>query len=288
MPRSPRPWTVLTIVLALALATPLMASAAGHRRDITHTPRGHQLARESAARFTDQGVPTDPSDLAVIELPDGGVTVLPAHLASSLVVSSQTVDGAQRFSATVDVGGTLTSAAAATSQAAAAPYPLVRESNCFSSMFVRTARFDVCYQISQVINDADGTKDYWAIEQWGTAFESASGLRSAYVSGQRRTGTNTQTWVRWAPVNSITQNCASLFIGVSYPVTVGGTYEVCEKWTLTKSAGGTSPYLKTEWGCNFPFCSLSRDDRAVSYTMMTSLGQGKAPQYTLSYGMDHA
>jgi hypothetical protein len=294
IPRT-RAAAVIAILLISLPGTTSASSPAGSARDITQTARGQQLTAEAAARYTSDGVPTSAADLVVLELADGQPLVAPAALAKDIAISVGT--GAAERSASATVGQQLTrrgsldggrgttapNQTVAPGAAAAAPYWTIRESRCFS-LYVDSARFDNCYRILQLINDGVSSKDYWSLKQWGTAFEDGDGLSSLWLYGSRNGG-SVQTWEDFGPPGNEKQNCTQRWVGIDIILTYGQNYEVCETWTLTKSASNASPWIRNQWNCAGWFCSVFRDTRQIAVIMEVSLVPGAVPRFTIGYGM---
>jgi hypothetical protein len=286
---------LLAVILTRVLSPSGSVAAEPRAIDVSSTARGQRLVAEARDEFAQQGHSYKKSDLRAMQSPDGTITILPAALTDSLVVAAAPrVDGSIQYSTFVNVGLQAANQTVAEDRplaqsavvAAAAAYWSVRETACFRSFYVDSARLDVCYRISKLINDNNTSRSYWALEVGGTAFETDKGLRSAFVSGERTPGSVTQRWeFGWQPASSITRNCTDYFVGVTHIVSIGQTFQVCEKWTMTKSANESSPYLKFEWGCNAFLCQIVKDDRDVAEAYQVSVGQTQTPLFRLGYGM---
>ena len=293
----------LGMLLSIALPTATVAAepaASPDPDDITSTRRGRALAAETAARFTSAyGVPTNASDLTVLEFPDGSFIIAPELLAGGLDALS--TDGVS--SATVEVGATLASETApktapmastrqeeatAGIQAAAAATWSLKEQACLTSLYVDSARLDSCYYIYQLINDGSTTKNFWALRQKGTAFEYGSGLHSAWVSGERTQSTTSQTWVDWGPEQGHDGSCSSVNVGVSYVASLSYTVTGCEKWIIDKTCNSCSPWMKATWDCNCWFGLDAKEgvvSRAIAYQILVSSSQSATPRFRVGYGM---
>ena len=288
-----RPIPIATaLVLLLGASTPGLAAAAkpapSTPSDITSSVRGQELAAETAERFKSYGVPTDASDLEVLQNSNGSIVVAPELLIS--LSSHATSDGAI---VTADVGSQVTSTQVSTEssqqvQAAAAAYWTLRESGCLSSLYVDSARLDSCYYIYQLINDGSTTRNYWALRQKGTAFEYGGGLHWARVTGERTPNTAAQTWVDWAPEQEHTGSCSTVNVGVSYIVSLGYSVTACEHWIFDKSCNGCAPWISNKWDCNCLFGLDAKNgtvSRAIAYQMIVSTTQTATPRFRLGLSM---
>jgi hypothetical protein len=281
--------TALSLILG---SLPILASSAAPSVMLA-TTGDQSLLGQAADRYTSLGVPTRASELTVVRTRDG-LVVGPLRLAKELRTDSAAGVTGRALEASVNVGrglaptvtpndsrvrlSTETSVAAA-----AAPYWTTRESGCFS-LYVDSARFDNCYRIMQVVNDGVSGKNYWALKQWGTAYESGDGLSSLWLKGERNAGT-WQAWEDWGPPGNMTENCTQRWVGVDIIVTAGQNYEVCETWTQTKSGSGSSPWLRDQWNCAGWFCSVNHDTRALAQIMEVSVTPTATPLFRITYGM---
>lgn len=295
---------IVSLAIAAMLAAPSATSAApparGEPSDITATARGRMLAREAAARFIGYGFRADAADLAVHEDARGNVLVAPAWLADT---AATRVGTGGRLSATIDVGGSMAArprsavhrygagrAAAIALAAPPPPYWTTRERACFASIPVDSARFDSCYTIDQLIHDGSTSLNYYTLRHRGTAFESGSGLRSAWLSAERIAGTTAQSWIEWSPDQNYDENCHSVSVSVGFAgVGIGGSFEQCERWNITKSCNGCNVAFQNTWDCDCwfglsapPKSSLSR---AVAYAVLVSVPSGSSPRWRLGIGL---
>jgi hypothetical protein len=284
---------IRAMALSLILGSlPILASSAAPSVILAATGDQSLLA-QAADRYTSLGVPTDASELTVVRTRDGEIVIGPSRLAKELELRTDAAAGSmgQAREASVNVGRGLAPTVqtgespvlALTEATSAAPYWTIRESGCFS-LYVDSARFDNCYRIMQVVNDGVSSKNYWALKQWGTAYESGGGLSSLWLKGERNGGTP-QAWEDWGPVGNLTANCTQRWVGIEVIVTTGQNYEVCETWTQTKSASGSSPWLREQWNCAGWFCSVNQDTRALAQIMEVSVTPTATPLFRITYGM---
>ncbi len=240
---------VTAVLLGLALA-PAGSAAAPDRRDITATRAGREAAADAAQRFERYGIARGASSLRVVALGDGSRVVGPR----SYTIADLTRIGEGGSVASKAVGpdaASLTRVAAA----AAPPYWLERGSDCFSRTYFhdgdvirRTVGWmDTCYQVHKLMNDANGSNDFWDIHAWATfdVTNSGSWAFNAWIHVDRDGGP-TWSWYDWKPRSELSGNCRDYTMSIAYSgAALSFSHDTCETWTPTKyTAPGT---MKVVW-----------------------------------------
>jgi len=246
---------------------------------------GRQAAEESAARFATQGVDVAAESLQVLDLGDAGIVVAPAaatFLSDSTSAATADLANVATYFA---VGGvketTLTVEASGGIQPLAAPYWQLQYNGCFARWYVDSAYVDACYKVYKLINDGVSNKDYWTLQHWAVATETAWGLRSTWINSARNGG-STQSWADWGPRVDYNSNCTTRTVGVSYILVLTSQYVQCEIWDATRGAAAGS--MKQEWRCDcWPWMG-SGTQRALAYAVEVSVPQGGSAAWTLGMG----
>jgi hypothetical protein len=267
---TPRVVPTLFCCAALALATPsgtTGTNAAGE--DVTGTSLGRDLAAQAAGRFTARGISTSPAELVVVKR-GGEYLVLPSNLR--------------------DTGGDAIVASPADRPApgpaafavAATPYWDLNNDACFET--VRVDGFmTTCFHLFKLMNDPNGSYDYWTLHMFGTAVNSLAngyGLESAYVYAYRNSSSATMYWYDWDPGADSSINCSQIQLGVayaSYGLTFGHTQ--CETWDITRWAGYPGRF-KTQWNKGFFYVN---GDREAAFEVLVRVPQGGAPIWNLDW-----
>jgi hypothetical protein len=293
MPRTTKPLTPLLSVVLL-----LSGPAIGQARlpaslpgmDISASERGRDMAVEAAARYRGAGLSISSRNLRVLDLGEAGILIAPADTLdvvtslSGLNGSHPAVSGSFTVGHRLDAPDGVAIAAEGDIRLAAAAYWSRREGDCFSRRWVDSAWIDVCYEISKLINDNDGGRDFFALENWAYIGETEFGLRHAFIHSARPAGTPWQSWYRASPGSDSTGFCRDVSVSVSVlSATIGGTFEACEGWDMTKSANGANASFKNQWQCNCSF--MIGGNRQVAYTITVTVPQGSSPTWSLGWGM---
>lgn len=292
----PRTTKLLTPLLSVVLL--LLGPAIGQARlpaslpgvDISGSERGRDMAVEAAARYQAAGMNISSRNLRVLDLGTAGILIAPADALDVVTSLSGLKGNHPAVSGSFTVGHRLGAregvaiAAAGDIQLAAAAYWSRREGDCFSRRWVDSAWIDVCYEISKLINDNDGGRDFFTLENWAYIGETQFGLRHAFINSVRPAGTPWQNWYRASPGSDSTGFCRDISVSVSVlSAAIGGTFEACEGWDMTKSANGANVSFKNQWQCNCSF--MIGGNRQVAYTITVTVPQGSTPIWSLGWGM---
>lgn len=148
---------------------------------------------------------------------------------------------------------------------------------CLSASYSTFGRFDTCWHIYKLVNESDGTKDYYAYRHFGTAMPTASGsvLTDAWLESWKHTNGPSMAWVDWNPGADVTSGCQSVTVSVS-ALGIGlstSAYTRCETWDITKGVAGGS--FKNDWN------GTVQADRQVIYQTAVSVAQGANPIWGL-------
>jgi len=265
--RRRRRFAVTLLASALLLTGPAISQARPPSslpgNDISASELGRDLAAEASARYRSYGVEAGLNDLKVMDLGDGNILIAPAAAAD--VVATLDADG-PGYEISTTVGHTLDAPEGVAMAAdgdvvlAAAAYWSRRESGCFTRWWVDSAYMDTCYEISKLINDNDGTQDFWGLEHWSTVGETQWGLRDAWINGTRLSGSTWQNWYRWSPGSDLSGGCRNVNVSVTVlSASLGATFQTCETWDMTKSANGSNVSYKQHWKCMCSFMSFRQE-----------------------------
>lgn len=275
--RSIRRHVALACLAGLTVSAAPMAAASSGVTDISATSGGVAAAQAAADRFDRYGVPTEPRALRVVILADGSMMIRPStYMADKLAaLGSGGAITVQSGASVVTPGQTV----------AAAPYWGLQASQCFSRTYVYGGDpsqylgwMDACYHMHKVINDGDGSWDYFSIHAFATvdAVNSAAYTDDATVHVYRNSGP-TFYWFDWSPRGDISGNCGIQSFGVSYGgVGLSYGHTVCEWWRLTKGAAGGN--LKVMWD------GWTQGAREVALMSAIKVANGGWPVWTISWG----
>jgi hypothetical protein len=237
--------TFASIVALSALLVPSAGAAGREPGDITTTERGATLAGEAAERYTRYGVATNRSSLRVVRLADRSEVIGPSSYSAADLAALGT-DGAIAIRAS-DSG-------IETISATAAPYWSLKFSDCFTRTYYYGGQpteqlgwMDTCYHMHKVVNDGDGTWDYWDLHGFATvdATHKYAYTDDAYVHVYRCCGP-TMYWFDWQPRGDRSGNCGTQTLSISYAgAGLSFGHSVCEWWLLTKYAAAGA--IKVTW-----------------------------------------
>ena len=258
--------------------------------DISGSERGRTMAVEAAARYQRAGIDRSSRGLRVLDLGEAGILIAPADALSVVTSLSGLKRDHPAVSGSFTVGHHMAApeavaiAAEGDIRLAAAAYWSRREGDCFSRRWVDSAWIDVCYEVSKLINDNDVGRDFFTLENWAYIGETQFGLRHAFINSVRPAGTPWQRWYRASPGSDSTGFCRDVSVSVSVlSAAIGGTFEACEGWDMTKSANGANVSFKNQWQCNCSF--MIGGNRQVAYTITVTVPQGSSPIWSLGWGM---
>lgn len=249
-------------------------------------PQSRRASELAASLFAHEGVTVDLEDLHTCATPDGWI-VAPKWIepsAGSTAESDVPSGRAVQYVLSVPVGERIQRLSGPDSPArneptAVSPYWLERESSCFAWIRNGSAYLAPCYYIHQLMNDGDGTRDYFALKFRAT---SGGGRRwDAWLESIRPSSSARQYWYDWAPGGDVTSNCQNVSLG--FPVLgviATMTSTRCERWdmTLWEDPG----HFRNKWNCD---CWFGIDaDREVAFQIAVKMNQGTTPRWTLSAG----
>lgn len=245
----------------------------------------------AVGRYEDLGVEVDAKDLRVFE-----VTTREGTLVERLIIGAD-VDlldiGAGQL--TVEVPQASVSPPAIDSGTVlramrdGGPYWKMTGSDCQSVMHYDGVYMDSCYKEYLLLNEPDSSRNYYALEYYGTAGPdpSASPPRSLRQAGLAIESQDSRAlWHDWDPRSDTTGGCSNYTIGVSaFGASVSSTHTRCETWDITKPAAATAPFWNMYENFDWPGTLA---DREVALWEAVTVPQGNTPHagWYLSRGLD--
>ena len=262
-----------TIAVGVALVALVNSVAPTHAAptrttfvEITGTADGARLALEGAARISADGVPTDPSAVHVWELGPGEYLVATDLPVNFKTTRTETADGLIRTEVRYDVEADAASNVAASSLqrariqlaakdagsvvATSGPYWSWLSQYCFARLSNGLGWLDTCYVIHKLVGETDSTRDYYQLEQYGTAgaWQFGGKIYDAWVAAQKAAGSSTMSWIDWNPRSNINHSCFSISVSVAaLGVSISSPAILCEQWIITKWA--EAGHFKLQWSC---------------------------------------
>jgi hypothetical protein len=277
------------VMVPLLLTGPVapVAAAGGEPQDVSLTSTGKALAAKAAQRFTLMGFATSTEKLRVWSLEPGEYLIagrMPANFTSSVTLGP---DGRVEMSASYTTPTVLDAVATSGMQVApeaveSAPYWGTVNWDCFARDSNTWGWFDTCYKTSKLYGETD-SRDYWTLEQYGTAGASIFGkIYSASLSASRNGSGSTMSWLDWKPRSTVTGSCVWKGLTVSaLGVSLDSGGILCEKWVPTKYADAGHFANKWDCGCIWPFGQPYPNEREVDLMQTQAIPQGGWPVWNL-------
>lgn len=279
------------MVLAACLVPTAAVNADGPNvTDISGTSRGRQAVADAGRLFAAQGVTIGTDRLRVHQI-EQDLIVVP----DTVTLSSATVARVRRGDRTalenvvqLLVGSGAASpdeaiTASAGALLAAAPYWQEKERGCFAWLRKGGSFMAPCYYIHKLVNDGDGSRDYYTLKYKATVGTDrfGSGNYDAWIESIRTSGSYRQYWYDWEPGADVSGNCGET--SLSFAVKgVMATFSAtrCERWdmTLWQDAG----HFRNKWNCD---CWIPvAQDRQVAFQIGVATDQSRTPLWTVSAG----
>jgi hypothetical protein len=151
--------------------------------------------------------------------------------------------------------------------------------NCWSRKQNNTAWFDPCYKWFHRTDDGNGSRDTYALTQYGTGkSKSVWDLNSLEVRSWREKNTPDQQWDDWSPrSDQDIGHCQTTTVGVD----VNGAYieqsaNICDAWDIDKGQAAAS-FANTWRG------SANRHERDTASFIATNVPNGYVPHDLVRY-----
>lgn len=273
---------VATVGFAAALVAPTAVLAAGPTdhvrgtgvRDITATALGQSIAGRAAEHRIRLGAPHQ--KLKVYQ-DASGYTVVPDGTPIAAVASTD--DNGQPVIAYAPVVMAAADSTGGSDSLTTSPSWSFVTSNCYARISDSWSWMDHCTQIYHLLNDGDGTREYYALQHYATAAGNwpwslwwGKISSSPIVTGNY----GAQTWVDWSPKSDYSGNCRdvtlnvnAVFVGLSY------TAQECEQWHLTKANPAVNYTLQGDWHVAY------NNARELAYENAVWVAQGKSVAWTV-------
>lgn len=272
-----RPLAVFSaLIISGNIVAPALAASPPSRSDyddITGSPIGQELVGEATARRIRLGAPNQP--LRVLR-DQAGYLVVPTSTEVASV--SMTNDSGQIVVGYAPVV-TATSDAALAPTVALSQYWAQASSNCYSRISDTWSWMDHCTRVLQLMNDGDGSKDYFALQHWATASGNWPwSLWSGKISSSPIVSGNygAQSWVDWSPRSDYTGSCRTIGLSVTaLGIGLSMSTDQCESYHFTKDNPAVNYSLQGNWYV------ASNTNRALAYEIAVSVLQGKTVAWTV-------
>jgi hypothetical protein len=147
--------------------------------------------------------------------------------------------------------------------------------------------FDACYKMWKMINDNVAGKEYWRLDWKGTMFTGPGRtLDWGWLTADQDAGP-AQTFVDWSPTGDETGACNVETLSVEVlGAGAAWNYQRCEKWDISKSAGGAMGWFKNQWSWG-AFPPQLETDRGVALEI-ANFGNNGQITYGISWNFaDH-
>lgn len=253
--------------------------------EITQSPQGRAALTSSLARLEAIAPGQRLADYKVyaingndedVLIAPSGVEVTSATIAlnpdgSATLAASAVVKAAQRPKGSVENGRAPLSSSFVSYWDWAGNY-------CFSRSSTDFGYFDTCWYINQLMNDPNGSADYYSFYQYGTAGPTGGGiLTDAWLESGKHASSSTMSWVDWSPKSDTSGSCTTGYtVSVSaFGVGLSASHTRCETWDITKGSAAGS--FKNDWGTN------ATGDRELGYITVISVPEGGTPVWWVNF-----
>ncbi len=143
--------------------------------------------------------------------------------------------------------------------------------DCLARSSNRTGWIDQCWTVYGLLNDRDGARDFYQLDNRATAKSALPlALQEAIVWGEASSTSSPQSWIDWFPREDMTGSCpTSVDIGIDFGASLTLNRSISENWDITKYA--TPGKFQNRWWYT---PGVWGSERSVSYTNVVAVPQG--------------
>lgn len=170
---------------------------------------------------------------------------------------------------------------------AATPYWSLVGSACFARWYGDGVWMDTCYHKHKLINDGNGSYDYFELHMFATGASSGKAkLKDLNIYAFPASNSAPMTWHDWKPGADLNGgNCNNITVGVTYPLPISYTHQWCDTWDMTKYAAAGSfrniykaPLFFEPW----------ESERDVAFDIAVRVAQGATARWNFNYSAHKA